>query len=120
MGKRLLRPLCALQVSFQHGAYPAEPGPVRPGRELEEQPLSRQVFVMQELEVRDRLAPPPRSSKFLYLHTSERMPRRTHSNMVRARGHRTHAHTYTHRGMRLCLPQPFGQVPEGGGTGGFH
>ncbi|OWK17105.1 hypothetical protein Celaphus_00013306 [Cervus elaphus hippelaphus] len=68
------------KVSFQHEVYPAEPGPVAPGRELEEQLLSRQVFIVQELEVRDRLAS-SQINKFLYLHTSERMPRRTHSNM---------------------------------------
>lgn len=56
-----LRPLSAPQVSFQHEVYPAEPatgptGPAAPGQELEERPLSRQVFIVQELEVRDRLA----------------------------------------------------------------
>lgn len=78
-----LRPPSAPQVSFQHEVYPAEPGPVAPGKEPEEQPLSRQVFIVQELEVRDRLAS-SQINKFLYLHTSERMPRRTHSNMVQA------------------------------------
>lgn len=65
--------------------YPAEPapGPAAPGQELEERPLSRQVFIVQELEVRDRLAS-SQINKFLYLHTSERMPRRAHSNMVQA------------------------------------
>ncbi|KAJ1066060.1 hypothetical protein K5549_013573 [Capra hircus] len=72
------------KVSFQHEAYLAEPGPVVPGRELEEQPLSRQVFIVQELEVRDRLAS-SQINKFLYLHTSERMPRRTHSNMLKVK-----------------------------------
>lgn len=78
-----LRPPSTLQVSFQHEVYPVEPapGPVAPGEELEEQPLSRQVFIVQELEIRDRLAS-SRINKFLYLHTSERMPRRAHSNMV--------------------------------------
>lgn len=83
------------------------PGPVAPGEELEEQPLSRQVFIVQELEIRDRLAS-SRINKFLYLHTSERMPRRAHSNMVLGRcrrppgqgagSHPTHAltHTRTH------------------------
>nr|XP_030689555.1 autophagy-related protein 2 homolog A isoform X2 [Globicephala melas] len=70
------------KVSFQHEVYPAEPGPVAPGEEPEEQPLSRQVFIVQELEVRDRLAS-SQINKFLYLHTSERMPRRTHSNMLK-------------------------------------
>uniref|UniRef100_A0A8C7J4R5 Autophagy related 2A n=1 Tax=Oncorhynchus kisutch TaxID=8019 RepID=A0A8C7J4R5_ONCKI len=46
-----------------------------------EQPLSRQVFIVQELEVRDRLAS-SQLNKFLYLYTSESMPRRTHSNML--------------------------------------
>lgn len=65
-------------MSFQHEVYPAEPAP---GPELEERPLSRQVFIVQELEVRDRLAS-SQINKFLYLHTSERMPRRAHSNML--------------------------------------
>lgn len=78
-GSGLHRP----QVSFQHELYPVEPVlcPVALGVELEEQPLSRQVFIVQELEIRDRLAS-SRINKFLYLHTSERMPRRAHSNMV--------------------------------------
>ncbi|XP_029812574.1 autophagy-related protein 2 homolog A isoform X2 [Suricata suricatta] len=71
------------KVSFQHEVYPAEPAPcpAAPGQELEERPLSRQVFIVQELEVRDRLAS-SQINKFLYLHTSERMPRRAHSNML--------------------------------------
>ena len=103
-GSGPLRPPCAPQVSFQHEAYPAEPGPVAPGRELEEQPLSRQVFIVQELEVRDRLAS-SQINKFLYLHTSERMPRRTHSNMVRApraAAGRTQPHTSPQARVRAC------------------
>lgn len=78
-----LPPPSSPQVSFQHEVYPVEPapGPVAPDKELEEQPLSRQVFIVQELEIRDRL-PSSKINKFLYLYTSERMPRRTHSNMV--------------------------------------
>lgn len=53
-----------------------------------EQPLSRQVFIVQELEVRDRLAS-SQLNKFLYLYTSESMPRRAHSNMVREQRGRT-------------------------------
>lgn len=80
-----------LQVSFQHESYlvPAAGqdgeasvsagGIVGPGTE---QPLSRQVFIVQELEIRDRLAS-SQINKFLYLYTSESMPRRAHSNMVR-------------------------------------
>ncbi|XP_042637474.1 autophagy-related protein 2 homolog A [Orycteropus afer afer] len=66
------------KVSFQHEVYPTE---AAPSLGLEEQPLSRQVFIVQELEVRDRLAS-SQINKFLYLHTSERMPRRAHSNML--------------------------------------
>lgn len=98
-----LRPPSIPQVSFQHEVYPAEPapGPAAPGQELEERPLSRQVFIVQELEVRDRLAS-SQINKFLYLHTSERMPRRAHSNMVPAApasswpGPRIHAHPSVH------------------------
>lgn len=79
------------QVSFQHESYPVAvagqdgegSGPVGPGAcPGGEQPLSRQVFIVQELEVRDRLAS-SQINKFLYLYTSESMPRRAHSNMVR-------------------------------------
>lgn len=69
------------KMSFQHEAYPAGPPASAPGPELEERPLSRQVFIVQELEVRDRLAA-SQINKFLYLHTSEHMPRRAHSNML--------------------------------------
>lgn len=80
------------QVSFQHESYlvvvsaagPCQEGGV-PGAgvgAVGEQPLSRQVFIVQELEIRDRLAS-SQLNKFLYLYTSESMPRRTHSNMVR-------------------------------------
>jgi len=76
------------QVSFQHESYTAGPegegpalGPCAGG----EQPVSRQVFIVQELEIRDRLAS-SQLNKFLYLYTSESMPRRAHSNMVRGRG----------------------------------
>ena len=93
-----LRPPCPLsQVSFQHEVYPVEPaaGPTAPGEELEEQPLSRQVFVVQELEIRDRL-PSSKINKFLYMYTSERMPRRTHSNMVLWAGTGPRLHTCVH------------------------
>lgn len=71
------------KVSFQHEVYPVHPQPATPPTppSLEERPLSRQVFIVQELEVRDRLAS-SQINKFLYLHTSERMPRRAHSNML--------------------------------------
>ncbi|CDQ83899.1 unnamed protein product, partial [Oncorhynchus mykiss] len=77
------------QVSFQHESYPVVVSASGPALEGEgpgvgavgEQPLSRQVFIVQELEVRDRLAS-SQLNKFLYLYTSESMPRRTHSNML--------------------------------------
>ncbi|MEQ2164581.1 hypothetical protein GOODEAATRI_008096, partial [Goodea atripinnis] len=80
--------LNVLQVSFQHESYPVAVA----GQDGEgsltagvgpsgEQPLSRQVFIVQELEVRDRLAS-SQLNKFLYLYTSESMPRRAHSNML--------------------------------------
>lgn len=71
------------QVSFQHEVYPEESAIAGGlGQELDERPLSRQVLIVQELEIRDRLAT-SKINKFLHLHTSERLPRRTHSNMVR-------------------------------------
>ncbi|XP_069848263.1 autophagy-related protein 2 homolog A-like isoform X1 [Dipodomys merriami] len=86
------------KVSFQHEVYPEELEPEpepepdtdtdtgtdtdrAPSQELEERPLSRQVLIVQELEIRDRLAS-SQINKFLHLHTSERLPRRTHSNML--------------------------------------
>ncbi|XP_056294879.1 autophagy-related protein 2 homolog A [Pseudoliparis swirei] len=82
----LLMEIQLTKVSFQHESYAvAAAGPdgdgqvgVGPGGE---QPLSRQVFIVQELEIRDRLAS-SQINKFLYLYTSESMPRRAHSNML--------------------------------------
>lgn len=50
-------------------------------RTLTEQPVSRQVFSVQDLEIRDRLAS-SMMNKFLYLYFSKEMPRKAHSNMV--------------------------------------
>uniref|UniRef100_A0A673APF6 Autophagy related 2A n=1 Tax=Sphaeramia orbicularis TaxID=375764 RepID=A0A673APF6_9TELE len=86
----LLMEIQLTKVSFQHESYlvvvAGQDGDgsvaagvgVGPGGE---QPLSRQVFIVQELEVRDRLAS-SQINKFLYLYTSESMPRRAHSNML--------------------------------------
>ncbi|XP_048883412.1 autophagy-related protein 2 homolog A isoform X3 [Brienomyrus brachyistius] len=87
----LLMEIQLTKVSFQHESYPVS-GPLpASSQEAEgtslgdtgvgEQPLSRQVFIVQELEVRDRLAS-SQINKFLYLYTSESMPRRAHSNML--------------------------------------
>uniref|UniRef100_A0A9J7Y217 Autophagy related 2A n=1 Tax=Cyprinus carpio carpio TaxID=630221 RepID=A0A9J7Y217_CYPCA len=81
----LLMEIQLTKVSFQHETYPvvAPPaaGPDADGLGLGEQPISRQVFIVQELEIRDRLAS-SQINKFLYLYTSESMPRRAHSNML--------------------------------------
>ncbi|KAM9301925.1 autophagy-related protein 2 homolog A [Gastrophryne carolinensis] len=72
------------KVSFQHESYPAPPNigaEKPPAGEEGEIPLARQVFIVQELEIRDRLAS-SQINKFLYLYTSEKMPRRAHSNML--------------------------------------
>ena len=42
---------------------------------------SRQIILVQEVELRDRLAS-SKINKFLYRYTSENMPRQTHANMV--------------------------------------
>uniref|UniRef100_A0AAQ5XQF3 Autophagy related 2A n=1 Tax=Amphiprion ocellaris TaxID=80972 RepID=A0AAQ5XQF3_AMPOC len=75
----LLMEIQLTKVSFQHESYPVAVA----GQDGEGsvQPLSRQVFIVQELEVRDRLAS-SQINKFLYLYTSESMPRRAHSNML--------------------------------------
>uniref|UniRef100_A0A8D0L1Y6 Autophagy related 2B n=1 Tax=Sphenodon punctatus TaxID=8508 RepID=A0A8D0L1Y6_SPHPU len=67
------------KVKFQHEVYP----PSRPECEanLLEHPVSRQVFIVQDLEIRDRLAT-SQMNKFLYLYCSKEMPRKAHSNML--------------------------------------
>ncbi|XP_076143716.1 autophagy-related protein 2 homolog A [Alosa pseudoharengus] len=83
----LLMEIQLTKVSFQHESYAVTPPATAPGGEegvcvgVGEQPVSRQVFIVQELEVRDRLAS-SQINKFLYLYTSESMPRRAHSNML--------------------------------------
>ncbi|XP_028824130.1 autophagy-related protein 2 homolog A-like [Denticeps clupeoides] len=81
----LLMEIQLTKVSFQHESYALATPSIGLGVEEAgsggEQPVSRQVFIVQELEVRDRLAS-SQINKFLYLYTSERMPRRTHSNML--------------------------------------
>uniref|UniRef100_A0A4W6EXW8 Autophagy related 2A n=1 Tax=Lates calcarifer TaxID=8187 RepID=A0A4W6EXW8_LATCA len=113
----LLMEIQLTKVSFQHESYPvavagqdgegtvAPVVGVGPGGE---QPLSRQVFIVQELEVRDRLAS-SQINKFLYLYTSESMPRRAHSNMVRQQGGRERENVidvivnWRQEGLGTCL-----------------
>lgn len=68
------------KVRFQHEVYPPSPsewaGPERAS--------SRQLFVVQELEVRDRLAS-SQINKFLYLYCSKELPRKAHANMLTVR-----------------------------------
>ncbi|XP_060538512.1 autophagy-related protein 2 homolog A [Pantherophis guttatus] len=76
----LLMEIQLTKVSFQHESY-STGASEKPSLESEEQPLARQVFVVQELEIRDRLAS-SQINKFLYLYSSELLPRRAHSNML--------------------------------------
>ncbi|XP_019408020.1 PREDICTED: autophagy-related protein 2 homolog B isoform X1 [Crocodylus porosus] len=67
------------KVKFQHEVYP--PGGPECESNLLEQPVSRQVFIVQDLEIRDRLAT-SQMNKFMYLYCSKEMPRKAHSNML--------------------------------------
>ncbi|KAM8834324.1 autophagy-related protein 2 homolog B [Synchiropus picturatus] len=66
------------KVKFQHEVYSEVQGPTA---STEDQLASRQVFVVQDLEIRDRLAT-SQMNKFLYLYSSKEMPRKAHSNML--------------------------------------
>uniref|UniRef100_A0A673LXS3 Autophagy-related protein 2 homolog B-like n=1 Tax=Sinocyclocheilus rhinocerous TaxID=307959 RepID=A0A673LXS3_9TELE len=81
------------KVRFQHEVYPQAPET----GVLTEQPVSRQVFSVQDLEIRDRLAS-SMMNKFLYLYSSKEMPRKAHSNML------------TVRALHMC-PET-GQAPQ--------
>jgi autophagy-related protein 2 len=48
----------------------------------EEKVSSRFVFAIHEFEIRDRLLTRSEINKFLYLYTTEAVPRRTHADMV--------------------------------------
>ncbi|XP_005990375.1 autophagy-related protein 2 homolog B [Latimeria chalumnae] len=67
------------KVKFQHEVYP--PSGLDSDTNLVEQPVSRQVFIVQDLEIRDRLAT-SQMNKFLYLYSSKELPRKAHSNML--------------------------------------
>ncbi|KAL7992660.1 hypothetical protein Chor_016916 [Crotalus horridus] len=66
-------------VKFQHEVYPS--GEQECELSILEQPVSRQIFMVQDLEIRDRLAT-SQMNKFLYLYCSKEMPRKAHSNML--------------------------------------
>uniref|UniRef100_A0A672QL87 Autophagy related 2B n=1 Tax=Sinocyclocheilus grahami TaxID=75366 RepID=A0A672QL87_SINGR len=82
------------KVRFQHEVYPQK---APEAGVLKEQPVSRQVFSVQDLEIRDRLAS-SMMNKFLYLYSSKEMPRKAHSNML------------TVRALHMC-PET-GQAPQ--------
>ncbi|XP_069049279.1 autophagy-related protein 2 homolog B isoform X3 [Lepisosteus oculatus] len=67
------------KVKFQHEVYPQCQSDSEVS--VAEQPVSRQVFIVQDLEIRDRLAA-SQMNKFLYLYSSKEMPRKAHSNML--------------------------------------
>lgn len=66
------------KVRFQHEVYPQSPSS---SGTSSDQPVSRQAFAVQDLEIRDRLAT-SQMNKFLYLYSSKEMPRKAHSNML--------------------------------------
>ncbi|KAM7402973.1 hypothetical protein PAMA_003750 [Pampus argenteus] len=66
------------KVKFQHEVYPQTQ---EASESAADQPVSRQVFAVQDLEIRDRLAT-SQMNKFLYLYSSKEMPRKAHSNML--------------------------------------
>ncbi|XP_069771921.1 autophagy-related protein 2 homolog B-like isoform X4 [Narcine bancroftii] len=67
------------KVKFQHEVYPQTDHSVDPGSA--ERPISRQVLIIQDLEIRDRLAT-SQMNKFLYLYSSKDLPRKAHANML--------------------------------------
>ncbi|XP_064622147.1 autophagy-related protein 2 homolog B-like isoform X2 [Lineus longissimus] len=70
---KVLMELQMNKVRLQHEVYP----------ETTEQ-ASRQIFLVHEIEIRDRLAT-SQINKFLYHYTSESMPRQSHAHMVMAK-----------------------------------
>ncbi|XP_069493788.1 autophagy-related protein 2 homolog B isoform X2 [Ambystoma mexicanum] len=67
------------KVKFQHEVFPETK--FESELSMTEQPVSRQIFVVQDLEIRDRLAS-SQMNKFLHLYCSKEMPRKAHSNML--------------------------------------
>ncbi|XP_053331236.1 autophagy-related protein 2 homolog B [Spea bombifrons] len=75
----LLMEIQLTKIKFQHEVYPH--GGFLQVPPLPEQPASRQIFIVQDLEIRDRLAS-SQMNKFLHLYSSKEMPRKAHSNML--------------------------------------
>jgi len=67
----LLVMLCNEQIRIQHEVYP--------DNTLQ---ASRQVLIINDLEIRDRLAL-SKINKFLYQYSSDAIPRQSHASMVR-------------------------------------
>jgi len=63
--------LCNEQIRIQHEVYPDNTFQA-----------SRQVLVMSDLEIRDRLAL-SKINKFMYQYSSDAIPRQSHASMVR-------------------------------------
>ncbi|XP_043930581.1 autophagy-related protein 2 homolog B [Protopterus annectens] len=83
------------KIKFLHEFYPQAVSD--DDSNLPEKPVSRQVFIVQDLEIRDRLAS-SQMNKFLYLYSSKELPRKAHSNML------------TVKALHMC-PE-LGQVPQ--------
>ncbi|XP_018413862.1 PREDICTED: autophagy-related protein 2 homolog B [Nanorana parkeri] len=75
----LLMEIQLTKVKFQHEVYPQ--ADLATAAALSEQLVSRQVFIVQDLEIRDRLAS-SQMNKFLHLYSSKEMPRKAHANML--------------------------------------
>ncbi|XP_053553473.1 autophagy-related protein 2 homolog B isoform X2 [Bombina bombina] len=75
----LLMEIQLCKVKFQHEVYPQDG--LETGVAILEQPVSRQIFIVQDIEIRDRLAS-SQMNKFLHLYSSKEMPRKAHSNML--------------------------------------
>uniref|UniRef100_A0A6Q2WWB9 Autophagy related 2B n=1 Tax=Esox lucius TaxID=8010 RepID=A0A6Q2WWB9_ESOLU len=88
--------LMEIQLSKVRG-HDDTPPPPKHSTSAADQPVSRQVFIVQDLEIRDRLAT-SQMNKFLYLYSSKEMPRKAHSNML------------TVRALHMCSET--GQAPQ--------
>ncbi|KAM8921116.1 autophagy-related protein 2 homolog B isoform 2-T2 [Pelodytes ibericus] len=95
----LLMEIQLTKIKFQHEVYPQ--GALAQESSLSEQPVSRQVFIVQDLEIRDRLAS-SQMNKFLHLYSSKEMPRKAHSNMLTIKALHVRPES-THSPQECCL-----------------